>query len=486
MAGRATDNPPTVRCAIYTRKSTEEGLEQEFNSLDAQREAGEAYIASQKSEGWVCLPDRYDDGGFTGGNMDRPALKRLLADIEAGQGRLRRGLQGGPAQPRACSTSPGSWRRSRQHKVSFVSVTQQFNTTHVDGPADAEHPAVVRPVRAGDHLRADPGQDRRRPAQGEMVRRHAVLGYDVDSAAAARLLVNEDEAARVRAIFELYLEHESLIPTVEELDARGWTTKQWTTKKGREVGGSPFDKNSLFKLLTNVLYLGQDHLQGRGPRRRARRPSWTRRSSQRVQACSSGTAARAAARCGTGHGALLKGLMRCVPCDCAWSTRTPSRTAPSATATTSARTPRNAAGTPARRKSVPAAEIERFVVEQIRAIGKDTALLAETLAGGPGPGQGADPGSGGREEEPGTGSDGTTPSCGTGRGARNGTATDRMADLQDRIRAAEQRSTQVREELIALGRELVDEQEVARRRWPSSTRSGRRSAPREQARVIRL
>jgi len=77
--------PPLVRCAIYTRKSTEEGLEQEFNSLDAQREASEAYIASQKNEGWTCLPTRYDDGGFTGGNMDRPALKRLLADIEAGQ-----------------------------------------------------------------------------------------------------------------------------------------------------------------------------------------------------------------------------------------------------------------------------------------------------------------------------------------------------------------------------------------------------------------
>lgn len=76
---------PTVRCAIYTRKSTDEGLEQEFNSLDAQRDSGEAYIASQKHEGWQCVPDRYDDGGFTGGNMDRPALRWLLADIEAGK-----------------------------------------------------------------------------------------------------------------------------------------------------------------------------------------------------------------------------------------------------------------------------------------------------------------------------------------------------------------------------------------------------------------
>ena len=79
------DSSPTIRCAIYTRKSTDEGLEQEFNSLDAQREAAEAYIASQRSEGWLCLPDRYDDGGYTGANIERPALKRLMADIEAGK-----------------------------------------------------------------------------------------------------------------------------------------------------------------------------------------------------------------------------------------------------------------------------------------------------------------------------------------------------------------------------------------------------------------
>src|SRR5712692_10152137 len=82
-----TTQPPAaiVRCAIYTRKSTEEGLQQEFNSLDAQRQSGEAYVASQRHDGWTCLPDRYDDGAFSGGNMDRPALKRLMADIEAGK-----------------------------------------------------------------------------------------------------------------------------------------------------------------------------------------------------------------------------------------------------------------------------------------------------------------------------------------------------------------------------------------------------------------
>src|SRR5262245_34085389 len=118
---------PLVRCAVYTRKSTEEGLDQEFNSLDAQREAAEAYIASQRSEGWVCLPDHYDDGGFSGGNLDRPALRRLLADIQAGKvdavvvykvDRLSRSLLDFASMMQLFT----------EHRVSFVSVTQQLNT----------------------------------------------------------------------------------------------------------------------------------------------------------------------------------------------------------------------------------------------------------------------------------------------------------------------------------------------------------------------
>jgi site-specific DNA recombinase len=121
-----------VRCAIYTRKSTEEGLEQEFNSLDAQRESAEAYIKSQQHEGWICLPDRYDDGGFTGGNMERPALRRLMADIKAGRidcvvvykvDRLSRSLLDF-AQLMA---------KFDKHQIAFVSVTQQFNTTNSMG-----------------------------------------------------------------------------------------------------------------------------------------------------------------------------------------------------------------------------------------------------------------------------------------------------------------------------------------------------------------
>ena len=168
-ATNSTVPAAVVRCAVYTRKSSEEGLDQDFNSLDAQRESAEAYITSQRSEGWICLPERYDDRGFTGGNMDRPALARLLADIAAGKiqvvvvykvDRLSRSLLDFANMMGTFDT----------YHVSFVSVTQQFNR-HVDGTPRAQRPAVLRPVRARDHLRADPRQDRRHAPQGQMGRR---------------------------------------------------------------------------------------------------------------------------------------------------------------------------------------------------------------------------------------------------------------------------------------------------------------------------
>jgi len=171
MSKAANKTPPTFRCAVYTRKSTEDGLEQEFNSLDAQRDAGEAYIASQKSEGWVCLPDRYDDGGFTGGNMDRPAVQRLLKDIEAGKvdcivvykvDRLSRSL----------IDFAKIMDVLERHHVSFVSVTQQFNTSTSMGRLMLN----VLLSFAGDDFRAHPRQDRGHAPKGQMVGRHADVG----------------------------------------------------------------------------------------------------------------------------------------------------------------------------------------------------------------------------------------------------------------------------------------------------------------------
>src|SRR5437588_4232429 len=223
-----------VRCGIYTRKSTEEGLEQEFNSLDAQREASQAYIASQKNEGWTCLEARYDDGGFTGGNMDRPALKRLLADIEAGQvdaiivyklDRFSRSLLDFAKMMETLD----------RHQVAFVSITQQFSTGTSMGRlvlnvlfSFAQFEREIIAERTRDKIAAT----RRK---GKWTGGTPILGYDVDPQA-NRLVVNADEAERVRAIFALYLEQQALVPAVEELEGRGRVNKRWLTKAEHEGG----------------------------------------------------------------------------------------------------------------------------------------------------------------------------------------------------------------------------------------------------------
>ena len=246
---------PAVQCAIYTRKSTEEGLDQEFNSLDAQREAAEAYIASQQSTGWVCLPDQFDDGGFTGANMDRPALKRLLDKIEAGHvdvvvvykvDRLSRSLLD---FARMMETFD-------RNNVSFVSVTQHFNTATSMGRL------VLNVLLSFAQFEREMISERTRDKMGAARRKGhwlggtPVLGYDVDRET-RRLVVNDEEAARVRAIFQLYLRLGGLVPTTEELKRRGWVNKRWTTRKQVLRGGKPFNKGTLHYLLTNVTYRGK-------------------------------------------------------------------------------------------------------------------------------------------------------------------------------------------------------------------------------------
>jgi site-specific DNA recombinase len=368
---------PQVRCAIYTRKSTEEGLEQEFNSLDAQREAGEAFIKSQASEGWTCLPDRYDDGGFTGGNMERPALRRLMADIEAGKidvvvvykaDRLSRSLL----------DFAQMMQTFEKHKVSFVSVTQHFNTATSMGRlilhvllSFAQFEREIISERTRDKIAAT----RRK---GKWAGGHPILGYDVDPQR-FRLLVNAEEAERVRTIFKLYLEHESLLPVVLELERRGWVNKRWTTPKGRERGGQPFERTSLHKLLTNVAYTGKVRYKNEvhdGEHAAIVDPViW-----QRVQALLERNGRTGGAPVRNKFGALLKGIIRCVPCDCAM---TPSHT----TRNGSKRYRYYVCCSAQKRgwdtcpsKSIPAGQIEDFVVEQIKCIGRDRALLEEVLA----------------------------------------------------------------------------------------------------------
>jgi site-specific DNA recombinase len=308
-------NPVAVRCAIYTRKSTEVGLEQNFNSLDAQREACLAYIQSQRHEGWKCLPRRYDDGGFTGGNMDRPALQRLLADIEAGQidcvvayklDRLSRSLLD---FARIISIF-------EKHHVSFVSITQQFNSATSMGRlvlnvllSFAQFEREIISERTRDKIAAT----RRK---GKWSGGLPVLGYDVDPQV-LRLVVNPKEAARVRAIFALYLEHQALLPVVQELERRGWRTKAWVTRKGRKMGGQPFTKTSLHRLLTNAIYAGK--LRYKTELHNGEHPAivdlvkWQKVQELLQRNRYKGLTER------NRSGAILKGLLYCRPCGSAMS-----------------------------------------------------------------------------------------------------------------------------------------------------------------------
>ncbi len=366
-----------VRCAIYARKSTEEGLQQEFNSLDAQRESAEAYIASQKTEGWVCVPDRYEDGGFTGANMERPALKRLIADIEAGKidcvivykvDRLSRSLLD---FSRLMETFD-------KNKVSFVSVTQHFNTTHSMGRLTlnillsfAQFEREIISERTRDKIAAA----RRR---GKWSGGHPPLGYDVlSSPVGSKLVVCEDEATRIRAIYELYLQHEKLIPVVRELNQRGWNSKVWTTKQGNSRGGLSFDKTSLFRLLTNPVYIGKityhDEVHAGEHTAIVDEKVW-----QRVQIILRRNGQSGGSTVKNKYGALLRGLVRCAPCDSMMSHTFTSK---------GTRRYRYYACIKAQKrgwttcpsKSIPAGELEKFVVERIRHVSQDPTILAATL-----------------------------------------------------------------------------------------------------------
>ncbi|MCG6158325.1 recombinase family protein [Rubinisphaera margarita] len=366
---------PQVRCAIYTRKSTEEGLEQEFNSLDAQREAGEAYITSQRGEGWVCLPTHYDDGGFTGGNMERPALKRLLDDIEAGEvdcvvvykvDRLSRSLKDFTRVMEVFE----------RHNVSFVSVTQAFNTTSSMGRLTlnillsfAQFEREIISERTRDKMAAA----RRK---GRYLGGPPLLGYDIDREK-SRLVVNDREAAKVRKIFELYLEKGSLLATIAELDQRGWNTKSYTTRKGEPRGGTPFNKARLHALLTNVVYVGKvkykDELHEGQHEAIANADTFRQVQSQLLRNRVTGNPR-------TKTTALLQGLLYCEPCGCSmtqsYTTKQRSKRYRYYVCTNAQK--RGWHDCPS--KSIPAGQIEEYVVDHVRGMGQDEGLIEQTIA----------------------------------------------------------------------------------------------------------
>lgn len=252
MLDRVGSKPRTIRCAIYTRKSSEEGLEQDFNSLHAQREACEAYVISQRHEGWKAIASAYDDGGFSGGSMERPGLKRLLADIHAGLidiivvykvDRLTRSLTDFAKMVDAFDAKG----------VSFVSVTQSFNTTSSMGRLTlnvllsfAQFEREVTGERIRDKIAAS-------KKKGLWMGGFVPMGYAADGRS---LKVVDESAAIIRRIFERFLALGSILRLKEELDRACVTTAAVTSGSNREWGGRPFSGGHLRRILTNPIYVG--------------------------------------------------------------------------------------------------------------------------------------------------------------------------------------------------------------------------------------
>ena len=242
-------------CAIYTRKSTSEGLDQDFTTLDNQRESAENYINSQKNEGWVILPEKYDDGGYTGANTERPALQKLIADIKEGKincvivykvDRLSRSLL----------DFVQLLELFEKHNVVFVSVTQAFNTNNSMGRLTlnillsfAQFEREIISERVKDKM----GAARKK---GKWLGGPPILGYDIDRVN-HKLIVNEKEAALVREIFDLYLKEKSLLKVAMILNEKGNITKQFTSKTEKTFGGKKFKNTNIQLMLKNVLYIGK-------------------------------------------------------------------------------------------------------------------------------------------------------------------------------------------------------------------------------------
>jgi len=373
-----TKNVPvaTVRCAIYSRKSTSEGLDSDFNTLDAQREACEAYIGGRHRDSWTCLDERYDDGGYSGGDMERPALKRLLADIEAGKidvvvvykiDRLSRSLIDFAKMMAVFE----------KHGASCISISQQFDTTTPIGRLTLH--MLLSFAQFERELIAERTRDKMSAARrkGKWCGGRPFLGYDIDPTT-KRLMVNEEEATRVRAIFELYLERESIMEVLREVNARAWTLKAFATKDGGMCGGGKFDRGRLHALLTNVTYTGK--IRYRDEVHDGEHTAVIDTDTfNRVQDLMRENRFSGPAKKSNEHPPLLRGLLHCKACSKAmslsWTSKGPRKyryylcngaakkgwdTCPS--------------------KSVPAAQIEQFVVGEIKAIGSDPQLVNETIA----------------------------------------------------------------------------------------------------------
>ncbi len=379
MTGKSGRNgkqkPKHLRCAIYTRVSTPDQANGDFTSIDNQREACEAYIKSQQHEGWTCLEGRFDDAGFSGGTLDRPALSQLLAEVETGRvdavvvykvDRLSRSLLDFARLVEVFD----------RRGVSFVSVTQPINT------ADSTGRLMLNILLSFAQFERETIADRTRDKMSAARRRgkwtggQPMLGFDLHPDG-GRLVVNEAEAAQVREIFALYLEKQSLHAVNQELRRRDWLTKAWTTRTGQPRGGRRFTKEAVHRLLTNPVYLGQ--VRHRGEVYEGEHPAIVQpkvfRQAQKILARNrqhGGTRVR------NRYGFLLRGLVRCTACGTTYGPRTTRK---------GAKVYRYYVCTGAQRDgyktcpcpSLGAQRLEEAVVDQIRRIGQDPALVRATV-----------------------------------------------------------------------------------------------------------
>jgi site-specific DNA recombinase len=364
-----------VRVAIYTRRSTVEADDAGLTAVDRQREAGEAFVRAQAHQNWVALTTRYDDAGYTGANTDRPALRQLMADVEARAvdvvlvNRLDR-------LTRSLADFVRLHEYLQKHDVHLASIVESIDTGSPAGrmmvsllAAFGQYERELIGARTKDKIAAA-----RR--HGRFVGGALVLGYDL-APTGRRLVPNRAEAEVVRGIFTIYLETRSLVATLEEIDRRGWTLKRWVTREGRTHGGSRFNNGTLKRLLTNELYVGKVRFRGElhDGEHEGIVPISVFREAQKIHRLD---VRRGPSERGSTYQPLLRGLIRCSACDRAMShqwTRARGRLYRYYVC----KRAMTQGWTACPNKSVSAATAEGAVIDRIRAIGRDPELRAETF-----------------------------------------------------------------------------------------------------------
>jgi site-specific DNA recombinase len=364
-----------VRCAVYCRVSTEAQADKKFNSIEAQQQACESYVGLHREEGWMVHAEQYHDAGFSGSNTTRPALRRLLDDIKEGKvdvlvvykyDRLSRSML----------DFLQLLDFFKQHGVSFVSVSQRFDTSTPVGEMTlnillsfAQFERQIIAERTRDKIHAA----RRR---GRWTGGMPPLGYDV-APEGGKLIINKDEAVLVCRMFELYAEKSSLVDVSQKLNQRGWQRKSWTTKDGKRREAKPWDRKTLSNTLRDVTYIAQIRL-GDEVFKGEHRAIVPRALFDKVQRLLDKNLRDRGATARNKHGALLRGLLRCSSCDAAMTFAPVKKSDRVYRYYRCCASNRNGDGTCPTR-SVNADQVERFVVDQIKRIGADPALQDETF-----------------------------------------------------------------------------------------------------------